>query len=69
MSNKVHFFLGILLIAIPFYSGLPQAEETALLIVIGLILVVSSVLNSLRQKAQQVSEREDARAYVENTEV
>jgi hypothetical protein len=68
MSNKVHALLGLLLIAIPFFSGLPPMGETIVIIVIGLILVISSVLNFLRQRAEQESEREDARAYVENTE-
>jgi hypothetical protein len=67
-SNKIYFILGILIIVVPF-SGLTVTVETVIFVVIGLVLMVTAFLSSMKKRAQQLSEREDARAYVENSEV
>jgi hypothetical protein len=67
-SNKINLILGLLIIVLPF-TGLVVTVETVIYVIVGLILVVTAILSSLKRRAQQLSEREDARPYVENREV
>ncbi|MDQ3014285.1 MAG: hypothetical protein M3Q73_00260 [bacterium] len=66
--NKIHIVLGILVILVPII-GLPPTAESVMLVVIGIILIGTSLISRIRRQSRGESVREDSRSYVENSGV
>lgn len=66
--NKIHIVLGILVLLVPII-GLPPTAESLMLVVIGIILIGTSLINLIRRRSRGESVREDSRSYVENSGV
>ncbi len=66
--NKIHIVLGILVILVPII-GLPPTAESMMLVVIGIILIGTSLISRIRRQSREESVREDSRSYVENSGV
>lgn len=66
--NRIHIVLGILVLLVPII-GLPPTAESFMLVVIGIILIGTSLINLIRRRSRGESVREDSRSYVENSGV
>jgi hypothetical protein len=65
--NKIHFILGLLVVAIPF-SGLPDSGERFLLVTIGVVLMILAVLRVLRRNVRRPS-RIQTETFVEHIQI